>query len=236
MPCKKYYHYYWIVGYHIEQFLPPYSVDTMRIFLAWLLTSTSIVLGQPLIASQPQQDSRFQYTARSNDDTLEIRSGGPSTTSPSTSSHLAPQRDSTTTTPPSTTEVSRKKLSRKEILKIPLEELLDLPMETVLEYAKVIDSMRIAESSHLRERTSGKSKRSGSSLNQSSTHLVDKMNADREQKQSHKKNTLPANSSRDELLQMKLKDMLDMRLGDILKLLSPILASSATSSAQTTPR
>ncbi len=209
----------------------------MRIFLAWLLTSTSIILGQPLVASQPQQASRFQYTAQSSDDTLEIRSGGPSTASPATtSSHLAPQRDSTPIALPSSTELPRKKLSRKEILKIPLEELLDLPMETVLEYAKVIDSMRMAESSNLRERTSGKSKRSGSSLNQSSTHLVDKMNADREQKQSHKKNTSPANSSRDELLQMKLKDMLDMRLGDILKLLSPILASSATSSAQTTPR
>jgi hypothetical protein len=35
---------------------------------------------------------------------------------------------------------------------------------------------------------------------------------------------------------MKLKDLLDMRLGEILKLVNPVLASSATSGAQKTPR
>lgn len=226
----------------------------MRIFLVWILTSASIILGQPLTALQPQA-SRTQSTIHSSSDTLEIRSGASSkvqsvttsTISPQPSPSSVPQRDSVSVALPSTPvrETARtpiKKLSRKEILKIPLEELLDLPMETVLEYAKVIDSMKIAETSSSRAgRTSGKSKRSNSSLSKApDTQILDKLNATLQQlqaqKQSGKKGTLPANVSREELLRMKLKDLLDMRLGEILKLVNPILASSATSGAQKTPR
>jgi hypothetical protein len=222
----------------------------MRIFLVWILTGMSIVFAQSLaFAHEHSSHSQANIQSSSSNDTLDIRSGSaskmPSSTAATTTSpQPVLQNDSVSSSIPAAVETPRspiKQLSRKEILKIPLEELLDLPMETVLEYAKVIDSMKITGTSSQRGRTTTKSKRVNSSSGRvPDTQILDKLNAAlqqlQEQKQAGKKTAMQTNISREELLRMKLKDMLDMRLGEILKLVNPVLASSATSGAHKTPR
>jgi hypothetical protein len=233
-----------------------FFISIMRILVFGVLLSMSIVFGQSLaVAHEYSLRSHVAVPSRndSGKDTLEIRSGATPDAkiqSSSTTTVTIPQPSPERTIAPSSVPISSevdtprnqtKKLSRKEILKIPLEELLDLPMETVLEYAKVIDSMKIAGASSVRGRAGIKSKRVNPSSNKMpDTQILDKLNAAlqqlQEQKQSGKKTANHAGASREELLRMKLKDLLDMRLGEILKLVNPILASSATSGAQRTPR
>ncbi|TAE30708.1 MAG: hypothetical protein EAZ92_04025 [Candidatus Kapaibacterium sp.] len=152
---------------------------------------------------------------------------------------------------PDTIQPLIRKRTREEILRIPLEELLDLPMETVLEYAKVIDSIRTAQQpgqSNTHSRTSSKKRTTGvpgvslpspshtSSKQSRETQTLDKFNKDLQhlQEQRHQKSSKTGRSTkhptREELLRMKLRDLMDMRLGEILKLVNPVLASTATSS------
>ncbi len=182
-------------------------------------------------------------------DSLEIRSGPTLKASPLNDSIDTEQKASNTDT---THPVVRKR-TREEILRIPLEELLELPMETVLEYAKVIDSIKAAQQASRMttpSRTSSKKRgssgvsSSGSSLPTPShaaskqthdTQTLDKLNLALQhlQEQRQQQGTKTGRSStptREELLRMKLKDLMDMRLGEILKLVNPVLASTATSS------
>jgi hypothetical protein len=227
----------------------------MRISLVCILSGMGIVFGQALALAQT---SLPQGKTHSIIDTLEIHSGAAQKTQSSTvsSSPSLYQGDSVFVTPstsasamPEIESIHRptKKLSRKEILKIPLEELLDLPMETVLEYAIIIDSIKAARASaralSLARARTKKSKRNSTSTPSKTTETLtlDKFNATLEQiqvqkQQTGKKYTIPVGASREEVLRMKLKDLLDMRLGEILKFVNPVLASSATSGAKPTPR
>jgi hypothetical protein len=181
-----------------------------------------------------------QSTPPSVGDTLEIRSGASSVPIPPKKTTVEPQQ-----TPRADTSVSSQQASKpitpEQILQITLEELLELPMETVLEYAKILDSLQAAQQPNQKHSRSQKknirSVKHATSRTQAPSTL-DKLNAALQQIQAkksdskHSSGASPKRLNREEILRMKLKDLMDMRLGEILRLVNPVLASSATSSAR----
>lgn len=178
-------------------------------------------------------------------DTLEIRSG-PSSVPVPPSKQDATKQDVTKQESPKDTlgkEPPKKVMTRDEVLGISLEELLEMPMETVLEYAQFLDSLQVVNSSAVRSARHKKSSNgtTAASGKATGTSTLDKLNATLQRINSAKASAKgsgasPTRLSREEILRMKLKDLLDMRLGEILRLVNPVFVSSATSGARPKPR
>jgi hypothetical protein len=177
--------------------------------------------------------------APASNDTLEIRSGASSVPVPPKKSDVETQASSRADT------LSRPKSlpapTPEEVLQISLEKLLELPIERVLEYARVLDSLQAAQQSTPNRHRSHKKSSSATKSSTAKTNppsALDKLNAALQQIQSGKAASKPSSGgtsqrlSREEILRMKLKDLMDMRLGEILRLVNPVLVSSATSGVQ----
>lgn len=215
---------------------------SLRVSTVAVLTTVSVFLQIPVAFAQSTAVSG------KNSDTLEIRSGASPKKSitPAASSSSSALSDTTSRKPTST-----KKPSKEEVLGISLEELLDLPIETVLEYARVLDSLQALQtSSRLGTRASGAKKHSSGTAKNADksmdTKTIDKLNATLQHLHSHRVvgksstdstgSTTGSRLTREEILRMKLKDLMDMRLGEILRLVNPTMASSATTSGHGSKR